>query len=386
MQPSMRHAGRHRLWWLTGLLALALAFTACGADDDSDQAASGGNDTAAEAPASEAELGDLETLPTGTDKLCGDKPIKLAQVDGFGANSWRKIVRQELKSELAPCTNVTISYAQAGGDIQKFNTQVNSFVAQGFDIILAYDDFGEQGLPALSKATKAGVTVVPYISNPGGTPGEDYVEFIDEHREEVGKTFAEWLNKTLDGKGDVIFLGGIPGNPSSLSFMEPAVANTDPGITWVQDKPVDTNWDPAQYTRVTAGLISKYPDLSAYVSDYGAATVGSLRAYQNAGKPMPALATLASSNELGCVYDEVKKDWPDFEMVWVEGTTRVVRWAARRALAAFNEIEIDDPTELKMFPFVDTTAGKEPECRTDLPPDADLSSGLTPEELQEVFG
>ena len=39
-----------------------------------------------------------------------------------------------------------------------------------------------------------------------------------------------------------------------------------------------------------------------------------------------------------------------------------------------------------MFPFVDTTAGKEPECRKDLPPDADLSSGLTPEELEEVFG
>jgi ribose transport system substrate-binding protein len=384
VQPSMRPVPGHYLWWLTGLLVLALAFGACGADD-SDQAASGGSDTNAEAP-SEAELGDLETLPTGTDKLCGDEPIKLAQVDGFGANSWRKIVRQELKSELKPCTNVKISYAQAGGDIQKFNTQINSFVAQGFDIILVYDDFGEQGLPAISKATKAGVTVVPYISNPGGTPGEDYAAFVDEHRDEVGKTFADWLNKTLKGQGNVIFLGGIPGNPSSLSFMEPTVGNTDPGIKWVQDKPVDTNWDPAQYTRVTAGLISKYPELDAYVSDYGAATVGSLRAYQNAGQPMPALATLASSNELGCVYEEVKADWPKFEMVWVEGTTRVVRWAARRALATFNDIELNDPTLLKMFPFVDTTAGKEPECRKDLPPDADLSSGLTPEELGEVFG
>jgi ribose transport system substrate-binding protein len=384
VQPSKRPARGHVLWWLTGLLALALALGACGADE-SEQAASGQSDTTTEAP-SEAELGDLETLPTGTEEFCGDEPIKLAQVDGFGANSWRKIVRQELKSELAPCTNVTISYAQAGGDIQKFNTQINSFVAQGFDIILVYDDFGEQGLPAISKATKAGVTVVPYISDPGGTPGEDYVAFVDEHREEVGKTFGEWLNKTLGGEGNVIFLGGIPGNPSSLSFMEPTVQTTDPGIKWVQDEPVDTNWDPAQYTRVTAGLISKYPDLDAYVSDYGAATVGSLRAYQNAGKPMPALATLASSNELGCVYEEVKDDWPDFEMVWVEGTTRVVRWAARRALATFNDIPIDDPVLLKMFPFVDTTAGKEPECREDLPPDADLSSGLTPEELQEVFG
>ena len=149
MQPSKRPARRHHLWWLTGLLALALAFAACGADDETRIRGSlRRRMTPPPRRPSEAELGDLETLPSGTDQLCGDKPIKLAQVDGFGANSWRKIVRQELKSELAPCTNVTISYAQAGGDIQKFNTQINSFVAQGYDIILVYDDFGEQGLPA----------------------------------------------------------------------------------------------------------------------------------------------------------------------------------------------------------------------------------------------
>jgi ribose transport system substrate-binding protein len=385
VQPSTRW--RRRPCWLAALMAMALLLGACGADgDDSEQAASQGDGgQAAEAPP-EGELGDLETLPTDTAKFCGDQPIRMAQVDGFGANSWRKIVRAELQSELKDCTNVEISYAQAGGDIQKYNTQINSFVAQGYDIILTYDDFGEQGLPAIRKAHDADIVIVPYISNPGGQEGEDYTAFVDEHREEVGKTFADWLNKVLDGKGNVIFMGGIPGNPSSLSFMEPTVENTDPGIKWLQNTPVDTNWDPAQYTRVTAGLISKYPQIDAFVSDYGAASVGQLRAYENAGEPHPPLATLASSNELGCVYEEQKGEWPDFEMVWVEGTTRVVRWAARRALATFNEISIDDPKLLKMFPFVDTTAGREPECRKDLPPDADLSSGLTEEELQEVFG
>jgi ribose transport system substrate-binding protein len=281
---------------------------------------------------------------------------------------------------------VKISYAQAGGDVQKFNTQINSFVAQGYDIIVTYDDFGPQGLPVIRKAYKAGVTIVPYTSDPGGKDGEDYSAFVTYDREEGGKLFAQWLNKVLDGKGNVIFMGGIPGNPSSIGWMKPTMENTAPGIKWLQDKPVDTNWDPAQYTRVTAGLISKYPDLDAYVSDYGAATVGTLRAYKNAGKAMPALATLASSNELGCVYDEVKADWPDFEMIWVDGTTRVVRWAARRALAEFNDIQLKDPKLLRMFPFVDTTEGREPKCREDLPPDSDLSTGLTQQELKEVFG
>jgi ribose transport system substrate-binding protein len=182
-------------------------------------------------------------------------------------------------------------------------------------------------------------------------------------------------------------MGGIPGNPGSQIFMENTVKNTEPGIKWLQDKPVDTNWDPAQYQRVTTGLISKYPRIDAYVSDFGAASVGQLRAYESAGKPMPPLAALATSNELGCLYQAHKADWPKFRMVWIEGTTRVVRWAGRRALSELNGIKLDDPTtNLQMYPFVDTEAGKEPRCDRSLPPDADLSSGLTPEELKAVFG
>ena len=383
MQRSSR-GRRRRLLWLVALMALAISVTACGADNSDESA--GSEQASVAKPPKAGELGDLEQLPQGTEKLCGDEPIKLAQVDGFGANSWRKIVRKELESELKPCTNVEISYAQAGGDIQKYNSQINSFVAQGYDIIVTYDDFGPQGLPAIRKAYKAGVTIVPYTSDPGGEDGQDYSAFVTYDREEGGKLFAQWLDKVLHGKGNVIFMGGIPGNPSSIGWMKPTMENTAPGIKWLQDKPVDTNWDPAQYTRVTAGLISKYPKIDAFVSDYGAASVGQLRAYENAGKPHPPLAALATSNELACMYQEKKKEWPNFEMIWVDGTTRVVRWAARRALAEHNDIQLDDPTLLRMFPFVDTTEGREPECRKDLPPDTDLSTGLTEEELQEVFG
>lgn len=369
---------------LVAALAMAVVVAGCG-----DSEGSGGGGAADGTPVAEngsSPAGTLEDLPEGTESLCGDRPIRIAQVDGFGANSWRKIVRAELEDELAVCDNVEISYSQAGGDIQKYNTAINSFAAQGYDAILTYDDFGPQGLPAIRKAHQSGVVVVPYISETGGTPGEDFTTEVRYDRAEVGRQFGEWLEKVLDGEGNVIFMGGIPGNPGSEFFMEKTDENTGPGIEWLQDKPVDTDWDPAKYQRVTTGLISKYPQIDAYVSDFGAGSVGQVRAYMSAGEPHPALATLASSNELGCLYQQHKDEWPDFEMIWVEGTTRVVRWAARRALATLNEIELDDPTtNLKMYPFVDTTAGKEPECREDLPPDADLSSGLTSEELEALF-
>lgn len=377
-----------RVIWSIAVLGLTLFAVACGNTGDSGSGGDSGTSGAATTQdvAAAADPASLENLPTGTEKLCGDKPIKLAQVDGTGANSWRKIVRAELESELKSCPNVELSYTQAGGDIQKFNTAINSYAAQGYDAILVYDDFGPQGLPAIRKAFESGTVVVPYIAETGGKAGEDFNAQLKYTFDDVGKQFAEWLNKILKGKGNVIFMGGVPGNPGSTAFFEATKANTAPGIKWLQDKPVDTNWDPAQYQRVTTGLISKYPKIDAIVSDFGAASVGQLRAYESAGKAHPPMAALASSNELGCEYLKEKKNWPGFDMLWIEGTTRVVRWAARRALAEVNEIPLDDSvTGFKMYPFVDTTDGKEPECRDDIPPDADLSTGLTDEELQKVF-
>lgn len=38
--------------------------------------------------------------------LCGTKPISIALVDGFGADTWRKITRAEFQDEVAKCPNV----------------------------------------------------------------------------------------------------------------------------------------------------------------------------------------------------------------------------------------------------------------------------------------
>lgn len=368
------------------VLVLALTLGACGAESDSE----GGSATAA----ADGDVGagksvSLEQLPRGTAELCGDEPVKLAEVDGVGANSWRKTNRAELADEFKDCPNVEISYHGADGDIQKYNTIINSLVAQGYDAIVTFDPFGPQSLPALRNAYKAGVEVVPYISPPGGVDGEDYTAFLDHDRERMGRMWVEWLDKVLKGKGSLLFMGGVPGNPSSLSYLAGVKENAKklaPRLSFLSDQPVDTNWDPAQYQRVTSGLISKYPQIDAFVSDLGAAAVGQVRGYVNAGKPHPALAAVASDNELGCLWREHKADWPSFQILSLDGTTRMVRWAGRRAVAAANDVPLADPKLINTYAFIDTTAGKAPKCVADLPPDADLSSGLSPQALKRLLG
>jgi ribose transport system substrate-binding protein len=54
-------------------------------------------------------------------------------------------------------------------------------------------------------------------------------------------------------------------------------------------------------------------------------------------------------------------------------------------MAAVNKLPDNEPTLFQLKTFVDTANGKPPTCHTDLPPDADLSSGLSPEKLKAVF-
>ena len=134
-------------------------------------------------------------------ELCGSKPITIAQLDGYAANAWWKINHAELKDELSACPNVKLDYSDAGGDAQSCTTQINSAIAKGVDAIVTYDTFGPQGLPALQRAQKAGVVVVPYIGNPGGKVGQDYDAFVDLDQRRNSQALGRVAQRGTRGQG-----------------------------------------------------------------------------------------------------------------------------------------------------------------------------------------
>ena len=319
--------------------------------------------------------------------VCGTEPITVALADGFGGNSWRRITRAEFEDEAAKCPNIEeVLYTDAQGDQQQANADINSLVAQGADAIVVYADFGEAELPAIRAAHDEGVAIVPYLADPGGTPGEDYVDFIDEDRDAIGKLWADWISEAV-GEGDIIFLGGIPGNPSSLGFIESLKKGLEahPEISLLSDAPVDTNWDAAEYQRVMAGLLTQYDNIDGIVTDYGLGSIGAMRAYVAANEPLPPIAALASGNENGCLWEELSASNPDFQFMSVDGTTRIVRVALGKAVAAAQGLDDPFPNIVPLFVYGDSLSDSPPQCFPDLPPDADLSSSLTPEQLADLF-
>jgi ribose transport system substrate-binding protein len=386
--------------------SVALAASACGDDDAAEDTASAPAEETASAPAEETASAPAEETASapaeetasapadetasapGAAEMCGDEPLRIAHVDGFGSNTWRQITAAELRDELSVCSNIQLDYSQADGDLQTYLTAINSFTAQGYDAIITYDDFGSQALDALRSAHDAGIVVVPYISDPGGEVGVDYDGFVAYDFVDEGAQMARWLHELSGGEGNVLFVGGIPGNPASIALKDNIQAEFDnlgTGLTFLNEEPIDTNWDPAEEQRVMAGVLTTYDDIDYIVSDYGVASKGGIRAFLNAGRPLPPLATSASDNELGCLWQENKEANPEFELLSLDGTTWTVRIAARKALAALQGLPDSEPEAWPLIPFMDTVNGNEPPCEPDLPPDADLSSSLTVEQLSELF-
>lgn len=324
-------------------------------------------------------------------KFCGTKKIKVALADGYGANSWRKITRAEFEAEAKKCPNITeVRYTDAQGNVQKAISDIQGLVAQKFDVILVFPDGGEAVIRAMRKATEAGAVVIPYMvgAHFPGEAGKDYTMVVTESVEANGHVKAKWVAEHLNGKGNVIVLGGTPGNPTSaaeaVGWKE--VFSKYPDIK-VLEGPVTTNWDPAETQRVMSGLLAKYDKIDAVYSDYGLGSMGALRAFVAAGRKVPLWAA-QDANELGCFWQEHKAENPDFQMGNISGRNWIVRLALRKGVAAAQGIDEPEPSIIEL-PLVEDSFSKDPKlqpaCDKSLPSDALLSSGLSVEELKALF-
>ncbi|MBO3750129.1 substrate-binding domain-containing protein [Streptosporangiaceae bacterium NEAU-GS5] len=320
--------------------------------------------------------------PAGAPSWCGPKKISLALTDGFGGNNWRRVTTAEAKDEVAKCPNVTaFSYADGQGNTQKAISDVQGFVAKGVDALVVFPDAGPAMLPALRSAYKAGVVTVPYRVNPGGKAGTDYDYFIDTDFKQAGVLWAQWVAKALNGKGNILNLGGPAANSQSLDEYNGmlSVFKDYPDIKFVGQTPFEvTNWDPAQTQKVITAALAKYPQIDAITTDFGAALASSFPAFDQAQRKIPAVAT-EDANLLACEYDKRKASNPQFKLFTVSSQNAMSRLAVDFAVAKATGGQVPSSNIYPQSAFEDSIGGSPNQvtCDQTLPMDAFLSSSLS---------
>ena len=329
--------------------------------------------------------------PPSIAKYCGTKPWKLGLIDGFGGNSWRVEVRRLLEHEAKQCkTNTDVFYFNANLDPQKYISTLNAWTAQGVNVVVLYDDFGQAVVPAIRRAHKAGVKLGSDNAFPGdAVEGKDMTAIIIPSAVHIAEGVAAFFKKSLPGgKGGLVFLGGTPGNlldPWMMKGLKEVLARPEyKGITLLQDTPAITNWDFGLAGQIATGLVNKYGSkLNGFVTSYVAMAPSVYRALKAAGKPLPAITGVSSSNETLCLIKSEGKD--KFKVYSQDGTVLEALLALRKSLAAFQGIPNDEPSMVNLPTFIDTSSNMVPACQPKLPPGADLSIGAARQKLLPGF-
>src|SRR4029079_11081223 len=122
--------------------------------------------------------------------------------DGFGGNVARQLFKMEFILQALTYPEIgEIGYTDANLDTQKAISDVRSFAAQGYDVILSYPDAGEALVPAYRAATEQGAQVVTWSSGKVGTPGTDYLTYSGSDICAVANAWGEKFGEELPDGG-----------------------------------------------------------------------------------------------------------------------------------------------------------------------------------------
>jgi ribose transport system substrate-binding protein len=397
-----REPERHSRWAvLLPMVAIVVVACSSGSASSAPSAASAAAPTVAPsvaAPSAEASAAASATPAAATaeeiiaaagittdSSFCGTKPMTLGISDCGGINGWSAASYAAVRSEAAKCTNVKQDARAASFAIDKALSDLSSFTAQKYEAIVLIPDAGDE-LAAIKAAKAAGAVVIPWGSDPGGVPGTDYDAYVDWDTTAAGKTWAEWMVKALNGKGNVVFLGGFAGSAVGHQQLEGinSVFKDQADIKLLTGTTdfVPTNWDQATAQKAMTTLLNQYPQIDGVISNYDADAVGIIRAFQAANRPLVPLTTL-DSNKLGCDFAKLKADNPKFEMVTISSRNWLGRVAARKAIAAVQGTPDTEPDSYPLTIFEDSLGGQQPQCDSTQGDDVFLSNKISAADLAE---
>ena len=222
--------------------------------------------------------------------------LKVGLADGFGGNVARQLFKMEFILQALTYPEIgEIGYTDANLDTQKAISDVRSFAARDFDIIVSYPDAGEALVPAYRAAMEEGSKVITWSGTKVGEPGTDYFTYSGNDVCGIAKGWGTEFGNQLPDGGKIAILLGAPGNTLD-PLQEECMTSTMPDNIEIVARQGDA-WSRESYLTAMSAILADHPDLDGVLGSYGDAFVGAIRAYEAAGIPMDGLVTMHQSDD-----------------------------------------------------------------------------------------
>jgi ribose transport system substrate-binding protein len=195
------------------------------------------------------------TLAAFAPQAHAEGKLKVYVSAGFDGNTWMdaslNLLRAIAKTK-AYKDKVDLEIQSARGDAQTQQQQINAMVQAGADVIVAWPISPTALNRAVRAACAKGVTFITWDA----AVTEPCAYYVGINQDWAGAGPAEWLAKKLNGKGNIIFMGGIPGTLVDTRRNEAAKAvfAEYPNIKIVADAP--SMWNPATARQKLSEIIA----------------------------------------------------------------------------------------------------------------------------------
>jgi ribose transport system substrate-binding protein len=193
--------------------------------------------------------------------------------NGWVGSEWRTqmIDEAETAAKAWAKKGITVkTIAQSSNvDVPGQIAQVRNFINQGVDAIIV-----NPNSPAAFDRSPGEAKGILVISTDAEVSSKDAI-YVGIDQKGWAMQSAEWLAKTLKGKGNVVAINGVAGHPANqmrvAGYRE--VFGKYPGIKIINE--VNANWDEAQGQQAMQNLLATYPQINGvWVQDGMAAEPG----------------------------------------------------------------------------------------------------------------
>jgi ribose transport system substrate-binding protein len=212
-----------------------------------------------------------------------DPPYVIGFSNAGLGDSWRVVGLHSLEKAAAEHKDVVkqLIITDAGHDDAKQIADIQDLVSRGVDLLIVSANTAEALDPAVSQATDAGIPVVMVDRR---VSSDNFVTFVTASDAMMGRLWAQWLVEKLNGKGNVLILGGQAGSSPNEDRVKPAmqVFSAYPDIHILDT--VYSDWSPVKGKQVMQAAIAKYGhDINAVFATHGLQVPGSIEAFIDAG-------------------------------------------------------------------------------------------------------
>lgn len=208
-------------------------------------------------------------------------------------NPYNLAVLTQLKKQLAAIHGVThvITLTTLPTSPTTQIQQVNQFIQQHVNVIVAEPIVPPAMVPLAAKAKAAGIPLIAVLN---GIPSPNAVS-VSVNSVADGLNMASGIAKLIGGKGAVIGVHGIPttGNDTQAFTGFRAVFGACPKVTF--DGSIVGQFQPPVAKQQTLTWLSSHPQPVAGAVQSAVMGSGIISAFQQTGRPQPALGNIQAS-------------------------------------------------------------------------------------------